>query len=211
VEWQAEQRKLVERALVDASDAVKRHALDGTIGDTQAFCWGALRQFERLNAQYEQVAWDARAFGLAHADLHSLLILAAETVSHVERVEDLLRSIGEPQHLPPRPELRDPLREARNLLAEHRDERVLYWRLTRRHTPHVGQVYERLDVSLPLGPDEVIDTQTLFPGIVGGLLELPDLRDSLEELEHELDALAATYRGQGQPPPSRVTDRGPSD
>jgi hypothetical protein len=198
--WQDEQKRLVTQALAAAPDGVRRYVLVATIEDTRAFCWGALRQFERRGEQQERAFSSPRESGLYYADLHLLLIMAAETVAHVEVVERLLRSIRDPKWLPPRPELRKPLREARNLLAAHRDERVLYWRLTRKHTPHVGKVYERLGVALPLGPDEAIDTETLFPGIVGGLLSLPELRNSLEELEHDLEVLASTYRGQGQPP-----------
>jgi hypothetical protein len=199
--WQEEQRKLVAQALTDAPDGVRRYALVATIEDTRVYCWGALRQFERRGEQQERDLSSPRQNGLYYADLYSLLMIAAETVAHVVLVERLLRSIREPpDRLPPRPELREPLREARNLLAAHRDDRVLYWRLTRKHTPHVELVYERLRVDLPLGPDEAIDTETLFPGIVGGLLSLPELRDSLEELEHDLEVLASTYRGQGQPP-----------
>jgi hypothetical protein len=58
--------------------------------------------------------------------------------------ETLLRSLGDAQELPPSRDLRGRLREAPNLLAEHRDERVLYWRLTGLHTPHVTERYTSL-------------------------------------------------------------------
>src|SRR6266516_1892256 len=110
-----EQEALVDDALSAAPDAVKRYALDGTIGDTRAFCWGALRQFNRRSEQLDHFG-SPRASGLNYVDLHLLLIVAHETVDHVEVVEKLLRSIGQPTKLPPDQELRHRLREARNLL-----------------------------------------------------------------------------------------------
>jgi hypothetical protein len=208
-----DQHALIEGALAAAPAEVLRHALDGTVGDTQAFCWGALRQFERRGA--DQPGTMPRDFGLRHVDLHVLLIVACETVSHVEVLERLLASLGVPRHFPPGPELRSRLREARNLLAEHRDERVLYWRLTARHTPHVEATFRRLGVELPNG---TIDSEVLgyfapegatageveeglsSVGILGGLLSQRQLHAELIELEHELGELAARTQGEGAPP-----------
>jgi hypothetical protein len=151
-----EQRELVSAAIAAADEAHLRYTLDGTVGDAQAFCWAALRQFERKYAP--QALQTPKDFGLSHAELHLLLIVAHEAVSHVELVEQLLSSLGEPQPLPPDNELRDRLREARNLLAEHRDERALYWRLTAKKTPHVIETYSRLGIPLP---DGSIDSEIL--------------------------------------------------
>ena len=94
--------------------------------------------------------------------------------------------------------LRRRVRQGRNLLAAHRDERALYRRLTGRHTPHVEEVYARLGVTLST---RSIDSETLpFPGLVGQLLSLPDLGVALATLEHELEALAAVHRSRGSPP-----------
>lgn len=199
--WLAEQRRLIDQALTDADEGVKRYVLDGTIGDALSFCWGARRQYERLYEQHERL-WNSpgpRQFGLEYVDLRLLLVVADDTVSHVRIVERLLRSIDRPMQLSPDPVLRRRLRQARNLLAAHRDERALYRRLTGRHTPHVEAVYVQLGAALPTSS---IDSQTLpFPGLVGGMLSLPDLGSALETLERELEDLAAVHRGRGSPPP----------
>ncbi len=209
-----QQRELVRAAIVAADDSHLRYALDGTIGDAQAFCWAGLRQFERKYTP--QVLHTPKDFGLHHADLHLLLIVAHEAVSHAELVEELLSRLGENRHLPPDPQVRVRLREARNLLAEHRDERALYWRLTAQKTPHVIETYSRLGMPLP---DGSIDSEILgyFPapgatdteiaegqasvGTVGGMLSLPQLHTSLLELESELGVLAQSHQGKGAPPP----------
>ena len=209
--WQAKQRRLLAEALSNANEAQLRHALDGTIGDTQAFCWAALRQFDcRDEAPDRRTPQD---FGLRHADLHLLLIVAEETAAHVVMLEKLLTALDEPHSLLPDLVLRDRLREARNLLAEHRDERVLYWRLEDTHTPHVVDVYSRLGVALPEGP---IDSEVLGyapppeatprdiarglaeVGTVGGLLSLPKLHAAPEELEMALRGLAAVHQPGGE-------------
>ena len=191
----AQQGPLVKNALATADDAVKRYVLGATIEDNLAFCWAALRQFERRD-EVTQLG-SRNEFGLHHGDFHLLLIIAHETVSHVEWVERILDLIGEPQSLPPDQLLRDRLREARNLLAEHRDERVVYRRLTLKHTPHVVETYRELGVPLPAGS---IDSENLSTGMVGGLLSLPDLEAAVHRLSDDLEALSSTYRGQGSPP-----------
>ena len=94
--------------------------------------------------------------GLRHGDYHMLLTVAKDTISHLEVVESLLRVVNEPTKLPPDDRTRTQLREARNLLAVHRQQRVLYWRLTGKHTPHVKRTYQRLslDRSACLGPSQ---------------------------------------------------------
>ena len=208
-----DQNKLIAKALAEAGEADRRRALDGTIGDTQSFCWAALQQFERRQAPLVLSA--PKDFGRDHAELHMLLVVADDTVSHVKVLEQLLCLLQMPQTLPPDQTLRDRLREARNLLAAHRDERVLYWRLTSRHTPHVIERYKSLGVDLPQGP---IDTEVLgyYPlpgatseeieeglstiGIVGGLLSLHALHDALKRLDADLAALARQHQSAGKPP-----------
>lgn len=148
-------------------------------------------------------------FGLDHAETHLLLVVANDTLAHVRWVEEILYEIGEPRDLPPDRKLRDRIREARNLLATHRDERALYWRLTNQHTPHVVKAYERLDTPLPSG---TIDTEVIAyspppgasqeemeegysqVGLVGGLLPLHKVREAFVQLESDLDDLARMYR-----------------
>jgi hypothetical protein len=200
------QGKLIAEALLAADPSVRRDALSGTIGDTQAFCWGALRQFDRRSEQIH--ASSPLQHGLSHSDLHLLLIIAHEAVSHVERIEELLASIGVSQSLSPDEALRTRLREARNLLAEHRDERILYWRLTGNHTPRVVAAYERLGIMLPKdsidsevigysppcgSSDAEVETGYATIGTVGGLLSLPDLQAALRQLSLELEELVGLH------------------
>lgn len=72
------QRALIAAALRNASRERLQATLDGTIGDAQAFCWGALRQYDR-HGQPTRLA-SPRDRGLHHADLHYLLIGAQEAV-----------------------------------------------------------------------------------------------------------------------------------
>jgi hypothetical protein len=46
-------RKLIASALAGARDDRLRDTLEGSIGDAQAFCWGALRQFDRKHLASE--------------------------------------------------------------------------------------------------------------------------------------------------------------
>lgn len=191
-----DQAALIADALRNASSDRLHATLDGTIGDAQAFCWGALRQYDRHNEP--NMLTSPRDFGLQHADLHYLLIGAHEAVSHAERVEQLLAALGSPQQLPPTRDIRKRLLQMRNLLAEHRDERVLYWRLTGKHTPHVRAIYESLGMP---AIDGSIDSHEFGAEIVGGILSLRDLRIELVQLSDELDVLAEQFRGTGRPAP----------
>ena len=190
------QRALIAGALRKASVERLQATLDGTIGDAQAFCWGALRQFDR-HAEPTSFA-SARDYGLQHADLHYLLVGAQEAVSHAGRVEQVLAALGRRQELPPTQDIRERLLQMRNLLAEHRDERVLYWRLTGEHTPHVIAIYERFGMPAIKG---AIDSYEYGTEVVGGILSLRDLRVELLALSDELGELADQYRGTGKPAP----------
>lgn len=106
--------------------------------------------------------------------------------------------MGRHQQLPPTPDIRERLLQMRNLLAEHRDERVLYWRLKGEHTPHVTAIYERFGMPAIIG---AIDSYEYGTEIVGGILSLRDLRAELLGLSDELGRLADQYRGTGQPAP----------
>ena len=202
-----DQPRLIREAIESASDSELRHTLEGTIGDAQSFCWATLRQFERYTVFPERST--PRDFGLLHAEKHMLLVVAHDAISHVEAVERLLTRMGNPRELPPSKRVRAQLREARNLLAVHRDERVLYWRLTGEHTPHVVKTYKRLGLELPEGTidkeivayapppgateDEIAEGDARV-GLVGELLSLRELHLAFTELEADLDELAESYR-----------------
>jgi hypothetical protein len=119
-------------------------------------------------------------------------------VTHAERVEQLLAAVGKPRQLPPGRELRRRLLQMRNLLAEHRDESVLYWRLTGQHTPHVIATDERLGMQATTGS---IDSYEYVTEVVGGILSLRYLSAELLALSGELETLAVEYRGTGESAP----------
>ena len=124
--------------------------LDGTLGDAMSFCWGAIRQVERYaNVPTLSTPQD---FGLHHVEEHLLFTAASDTLSHLDLVERLLRKINGfcQQDVTPHldalaiacpADFRDRLRETRNLLAAHRDERVLYRRLTGEHSARAVKAY----------------------------------------------------------------------
>ena len=134
--------------------------LDGTLGDALAYCWGAIRQVER----YTNVSTFStpRDFGLHHVEEHLLFTVASDSLSHLDLVERLLQEINDLCQQDVTPLLdalsvacptsfRDRLRETRNLLAAHCDERVLYRRLTGEHTERVVKAYLRLGIEVPEG------------------------------------------------------------
>jgi hypothetical protein len=109
------QRKLIDQAVAGAPDPVKRYVLSATIEDTRAFCWGALERFGQRGS-VPPFGGTPQDYGRNYVELHVLLIVAHEAVWHLEVIEWLLKAIGEPADppMPPRTELRDRLREARN-------------------------------------------------------------------------------------------------
>jgi len=142
------QRELIEAAIANADRPQALYALDGTIGDTRTFCWATFRQFERRDRPHDGTP---KGFGLDFAETHTLLLMASETVEHVGWVESLLARVGAPETLSLPVDLRERIRESRNLLAEHRDERTVYWRVAAKHTPHVLAVHARLGIPTPVG------------------------------------------------------------
>ena len=205
------QPQLIEAAIESADKATLSDALDSTIGDAQSFCWATLQQFERYTVFPERSM--PRDYGLQYAEKHMLLGVAHDAVAHVAAVERLLKKMGGPRELPPSSRIRDQLREARNLLAVHRDERVLYWRLTGKHTPHVIKTYKRLGLELPEGTidkeivayapepwkiEEEIAEGYARVGTVGDLLSLRELYSAFEELEADLGELAESYRASSK-------------
>lgn len=190
--WIADQERLIDDALDDADEATLRRTLEGTLGDASVICRAALTQFEpRVDLFGPERDPD---LGQDYADKHSLLLLAEEAVCHAEWVVRLLGALGSPTSLPIDPDQRRRLCEARNLLAEHRDERVVYWRLTGQHTPHVADVYRRLGVELP---DPSIDTEQLGgERVVGHFLSLRALHDDLVRLGEWLGDLSQLDRNR---------------
>ena len=134
--------------------------LDGTLGDALAFCWGTIRQVERYANVYTLST--PRDFGLHHVEEHLLFTAANDALSHLDLVERLLQEINNlcAQDVTPHLDalsiacpmgFRDRLRETRNLLAAHRDERVLHRRLTGEHTERVYSAYLKLGIKVPGG------------------------------------------------------------
>ena len=140
------QRHLIEEVIEAADEATLRYALEGTISDTHSFCRATIEQFAR---RVERLRQTPRDHGSEYIERHMLLGVAHDTVSHVSILERLLRRIGDPRELPPTEELRIQLREVRNLLAVHRNEHILYRRLTGEHTPHIIEIYGRFGWPLP--------------------------------------------------------------
>jgi hypothetical protein len=186
---------LIVSAICAASRDELTQALRGTVGDALTYCRAALRQYSRRSVPLDH----SDGFGQHFAEAHILLIVAHEAVCHAARVEQLLQALEDDRRFPPSETMRDRLRVARNLLAEHRDERVLYWRLRGEHTPRVRRDYERLGVELPSGSidSERFDHRSQVGdgwGTVGELLSLPDLKDDLETLAADLDQLSDELR-----------------
>lgn len=112
---------LIEHAVENASGNELLQVLDGTVADARAYCNATLLQFSRRASPFVEGFVAGKHF----TDTHLLLIVAHEAVCHAARVEQLLHAVGEAQQLPPTDMIRERLRVARNLLAEHRDEQVL--------------------------------------------------------------------------------------
>ena len=134
--------------------------LNGTLGDALTYCWGTIRQAERY-ANVPTLS-TPKDFGLHHVEEHLLFTAASVALSHLDVVERLLREVSSFGQHDVKPHLhalskacprcfRDSVREARNLLAEHRDERVLHRRLTGEHTERVSKAYSKLGINVPEG------------------------------------------------------------
>ena len=188
--------------------------LDGTLGDALAFCWGTIRQVKRY-ANVPTLS-TPRDFGLHHVEEHLLFTAANEALSHLDLVERLLQEVNNLCQRDVTPHLdalsiacptsfRDRLRETRNLLAAHRDERVLYRRLTGEHTARVIKAYSKLGIEVPEGS---IDTEIIAysppPGasdeeaaegassvgqIGGGIAHLVEITQHMGQLDKALSSL----------------------
>ena len=144
----------------DAYHSRLLETLDGTLGGALAFCWGTIRQVERY-ANVPALS-TPRDFGLHHVEEHLLFTAASDALSHLDLVERLLQELNGfckhdvTLHLDALSKacptgFQDRLRETRNLLAAHRDERVLYRRLTGEHTARVKDAYSKLGIEVPEG------------------------------------------------------------
>ena len=188
--------------------------LDGTLGDTLSFCWGAIRQVERYSSV--RTLSTPRDFGLHYVEEHLLFTAANDALSHLDVVELLLQEINSFSQQDVTPHLnalsiacptrfRDRLRETRNLLAAHRDERVLYRRLTGEHTARVKDAYSKLGIEVPEGSiDSEIVAYSPPPGasdeeaaegaasvgqIGGGIAHLGEITRCMGRLDEALSSL----------------------
>ena len=188
--------------------------LDGTLGDALTFCCGAIRQVERY-ANVPTLS-TPRDFGLHYVEEHLLFTAANDAVAHLDLVERLLEEVNSFIQQDVTPHLdalsfacptcfRDRLRETRNLLAAHRDERVLYRRLTGEHAAPVNNAYMRLGIEVPEGSiDSEIIAYSPPPGasdeeaaegassvgqIGGGIAHLGEITQRMGQLDEALSSL----------------------
>ena len=188
--------------------------LDGTLGDALAYCWGTIRQVERY-ANVPTLS-TSRDFGLHHVEEHLLFTAASDALSHLDLVERLSQEVNNLCQQDVTPHLdalsiacptgfRDRLRETRNLLAAHRDERVLYRRLTGEHTVRAIKAYLRLGIEVPGGSmDSEIIAYSPLPGasdeeategassvgqIGGGIAHLGEITQRMGQLDKALSSL----------------------
>ena len=192
--------------------------LDGTLGDALAFCWGTIRQVERY-ADVPTLS-SPRDFGLHYVEQHLLFTAANDALSHLDLVERLLHEINSFRQQDVTPHLhalsnacptsfRDRLRETRNLLAAHRDERVLHRRLTGKHTTRVIEAYCRLGIEVPEGSidseiiayspplgasDEEADEGGSRVGLIGGgIAHLGEITQRMGQLDKALSSLRRDF------------------
>ncbi len=188
--------------------------LDGTLGDALTFCWGAIRQVER----YADVGTlsTPRDFGLHYVDEHLLFTAAHDALSHLDLVELLLEEIKSFHQQDLKSHLdalsnacptgfRDRLRETRNLLAAHRDERVLHRRLTGEHTARAINAYLRLGIEVPessmdseiiaysrpsgASDQEAAEGASRVGEIGGGIAHLGEIAQHMRQLDKALSSL----------------------
>ena len=188
--------------------------LNGALGDTLAFCWGAIRQVERY-ANVPTLS-TPRDFGLHDVEEHLLFTAASDALSNLDLVERLLQEVNGLCQQDVTPHLdalsiacptgfRDRLRETRNLLAAHRDERVLYRRLTGEHTARAIKAYLRLGIEMPEGSmdseiiayarplgasdEEAAEGASRVGQIGGGIAHLGEIAQRMAQLEEVLSSL----------------------
>ena len=188
--------------------------LNGTLGDALTYCWGTIRQAKRY-ANVPTLS-TPKDFGLHHVEEHLLFTAASVALSHLDVVEHLLREVSSFGQHDVKPHLhalskacprclRDSVREARNLLAEHRDERVLHQRLTGEHTERVSKAFSKLGINVPKGSidseivayapplgasDEEAGEGAFRVGQVGGgLAHLGEIAKSMGQLDEALSSL----------------------
>ena len=175
---------------------------------------GAIRQVERYaNVPTLSTPQD---FGLHHVEEHLLFTAASDALSHLDLVERLLQEVNSlcQQDVTPHldtlsfacpTDFRDRLRETRNLLVAHRDERVLCRRLTGEHTKRAVKAYLRLGIEEPEGSmDSEIVAYARPPGasdeeaavgassvgqIGGGITHLGEITQRMGQLDKALSSL----------------------
>ena len=188
--------------------------LDGTLGDALSFCWGTIRQVERY-ANVPTLS-TPRDFGLHYVEEHLVFTAANDALSHLDLVERLLREVNNlcrrdvTLHLDALSiacptSFRDHQRETRNLLAAHRDERVLYRRLTGEHTARVIKAYSKLGIEVPEGSidteiiaysppsgasdEEAAEGASSVGQIGGGIAHLVEIKQRMGQLDKALSSL----------------------
>ena len=192
--------------------------LEGTLGDALAFCWGTIRQVERY--ANVPILSSPRDFGLHHVEQNLLFTATNDAMFHLDLVERLLQEVKRFCQQDVTPHLdalskacpacfRDRLRETRNLLAAHRDERVLYRRLTGEHKARAIKAYLRLGIEVPEGSmDSEIIAYSPPPGasdeeategdssvgqIGGGIAHLGEITQCMEQLDEALGSLRQDF------------------
>lgn len=184
-----DEERLIKAVLRGADEGLLRYTLDGTLSDTQSLVSSTLQQLERFGGLAD--ALGAEDQGLHSAQSHLLLHAAADAVATLKLLEKIHRRLdSKAAKFPPDDETRRRLRHARNILAAHREDRVLYRRLTKgQHTPRAIHAYRGLGVEIP---PEGIDVTRYHPDgsiTVGDILSLTDLERQFKLLEIELENL----------------------
>ena len=184
-----DQDRLIKTALRGADADRLRYTLDGTLSDTRSLVAGTLRQLERFGDIGDALGADDR--GLHHAESHLLLHAAADAVAHLTLLERVRRRIDpKAPKLAPDDETRKRLREARNMLAAHREDRVLYRRLTNgEHTPRAILAYASLGIEIP--PEGIDVTRYHLDGsiTVGDFLSFTELERQFKMLESQFEEM----------------------
>ena len=189
----SEEEKLVKAALRSADEAQLSVALDGTLSDTRSLVASTLRQAERFGdlTTALRTGGTPREQGLQWADSQLLLHAAADAVATLKLLEKVRRRIDpKAPNLPPDEEMRRRIRQARNILAAHREDRVLYKRLSGgQHTPRAVDAWRDHGVEIS---EQGIDIVRYHPDgsvTMGDILSLTDLIRQFEELDEALEEL----------------------
>ena len=166
----SEQGELIQAAIEQASKEKVLEVLPELVQDARICCNSIEERFNKLDS------WLYRLL-TPYAMQEARMMLSTATIAYhlAEQINRLLLRLDMPdlEPLSLDPAFRCRLYDARNLLAEHYYEHMLYWRLTGEHTPLVRRVYTRHGI--PEGPEGSLDDLVLVYGVSSG--------DSEEEIE----------------------------